>query len=144
MEVEFKGIDQPLSLYDVIGIEGKYQTDLHDKKDDSFINIDPPLPFSCLPLEGKTLTELAISGQITQLGNHSVKVSLDRPVMKYSNLKIVLASKKVSGLSEIYAKVVSLEPSDTPSSQVSACLEFTWLPEDIKGFLEENRLKEKS
>jgi len=95
-------------------------------------------------LEGKILTESAISGQITQLGNNGVKVLLDRPVTKYSNLKIILTSNKVPGLSEIYAKVVSLEPSDTPSSQVSACLEFTWLPEDIKDFFEERRLKEKS
>ncbi len=144
MEVEFKGIDQPLTLHDVIGIEGKYRLYLQDKKTDSFIDLDPPLPVSCLPLEGKTVSGLAISGQITQLGNHGVKVSLDRPVTKYSNLKIILASNKVSGLSEIYAKVVSLEPSDTPSSPVRALLEFTWLPKDIKDFLEERRLKEKS
>ena len=135
MEVQFKGIDQPVTLYDVGGMGGKYQVALPEKEARSFIKVEPPIPIACLSVEGKTVSETSISGYITHFSGGAVEVSMEQQLEVRSNLKILFVGEKASGLSEAYGKVISVEPPEPKSSQFRARLEFTWLPDDAEAFL---------
>jgi hypothetical protein len=69
-----------------------------------------------------------------------VEVSTDQEMEVRSNLKVFIAEEEGSGLPEVYAKVVSVEPSGSVDSRFRVRLEFTWLPEDVKAFLERRHL----
>ena len=136
MEVRFKGIDQAVTLYDVNGIKGKYEVSLSEKAPEEFRNLERPLAISCFVVEGKAVSERAIPGHITGLSPSGAVASLDKEVGLLSNLKILLVSSETSSLSEIYAKVTSIDPLATTSPHVRVCLRFTSLPEDTKHFLD--------
>ena len=139
MEVQFKGIDQPVTLYDVSGMGGEYKLALLTKTTESFTSLKSPLPITCFLLEGKMVSKTGIPGYIMRLSESSAEVSLEGQVEIHSNLKILLSLKATPGLSEVYAKVVSLDQSNSTSSKVSVRLEFTWLPENVKTFFDNKR-----
>jgi adenylate cyclase len=139
MEVQFKGLDHSVTLYDVAGIGGTYQVSLPEKAVVPFIKLEPPVSITCYPLEGKTVSGASISGRITRFGESAVEVSMEERVAVHANLKVLLAAEEGPGLAEGYAKVVSIEPPEASSSQYRVRLEFTWLPEDVKAFLETRR-----
>jgi len=134
MDVQFKGIDQHLTLYDVSGMGGKYQVAMIEKTTGSVVSLKPPLPITCFLLEGKILSKTGMPGYIVRLAESSAEISLKGQVDIHSNLKILLMPQEVNGLSEVYAKVVSLDESDSTSFRINVCLAFTWVPEDVKAF----------
>ena len=139
MEVQFKGIDQPVTLYDVSGMGGEYQVEMIEKTTESFTSLKPPLPITCFLLEGKIVSKTGIPGYIMRLAESSAEISLEGQVGIHSNLKILLMPQELQGLSEVYAKVVSFDKSDTASSRISVRLAFTWLPKDVKTFFDNKR-----
>jgi len=136
MEVQFKGINHPVTLYDVEGIGGRYEISLPVRSAVPLAELKSPVPITCFPLEGKTVSDAAMSGSVTHLGGSAAKVTLDQPVEVRSNLKVLLAVEEGTEPAEAYAKVVSLEASESASSGYRVHLEFTWLPDDVKRFLE--------
>lgn len=144
MEVRFKGIDHPVILYDVVGMEGEYEVSLPEKKPHELANLEPPVPITCFPIKGKTVSEASIAGKITHLGESAAEVTMEQQAEVRSNLKILLAPKEAHGLSEVYAKVISVEATEANASQAKVLLEFTWLPKDAKDFLEKKLLKDRS
>ena len=139
MEVQFKGIDQPVTLYDVSGMGGEYQVAMIEKTTESFTSLKPPLPITCFLLEGKIVSKTGIPGYMVRLAESSAEISLEGQVDIHSNLKILLMTQEGHGLSEVYAKVVSFDESDTTSSRISVRLAFTWLPKDVKTFFDNKR-----
>jgi adenylate cyclase len=139
MEVQLKGIDQPVTLYDVSGMGGEYKVALIAKATESFIRLKPPIPITCFLLEGKTVSKKGMPGHIVHLAESSAEIALEGQVDIHSNLKILLMPQEVHGLSEVYAKVVSFDESDSTSSRISVHLAFTWIPEDVKTFFDNKR-----
>ena len=139
MEVQFKGIDQPVTLYDVSGMGGEYQVAMIEKTTESFTSLKPPLPITCFLLEGKIVSKTGIPGYIMRLAESSAEISLEGQVGIHSNLKVLLMPQEVHGLSEVYAKVVSFDESASTSSRISVRLAFTWLPKDVKTFFNNKR-----
>ena len=136
MEVRFKGIDQAVTLYDVNGIKGTYEVSLPETPPEEFRSLERPLAMTCFVVEGKAVSERAIPGHLTWLSPFGAEASLDEEVGLLSNLKILLVSTETSSLSEIYAKVTSIDPPATTSPHVRVCLRFTSLPEDTKRFFD--------
>lgn len=134
VRANFKGIDHPLNLYDIVSIEGKYQNSLEEKTPDELTRLQSPMPINCFLIEEKTVSERVIAGHIIRLGVFSAEVILEKPIESQVNLKVLLASPEAKWLSGIYAKVVSF-CSKNGSQNNSVYLEFTWLPEDVKRFL---------
>jgi class 3 adenylate cyclase/CHASE2 domain-containing sensor protein len=143
-KVQFKGIDHPVTLYDVAGLQGKHAAKLPEKKAEIFTRLDPPLPFDCFHLDGKTVSETAIPGQVIRLAESVAEVTLAQAVDAHANLRMFLAPQETSGRLEVYAKVLPPEDSACPSSQETLRLQFTWLPEEVKEFLEKRFLKRES
>ncbi len=130
----FKGIDHPLNLYDIVSIAGKYENTLKEKPPDELTRLQSPIPIKCFLIEEKTISEKVIAGRIIRLGAFSAEVILEKPIQSHTNLKVLLSSPETEGLSAIYAKVISSD-SKNSSQNNSVYLEFTWFPEDVKRFL---------
>ena len=135
IEAQFKGMDHAVTLYDVIGMGGKFELSLPEKATDVFTSLEPPLPITCFPLKGKTVSETAIPGCITRLAESAAEVSLHGQVVVHTNLKILLAPQGAPGPSQVYAKVISIDKPESGSPHVKALLEFTWLSKDAQTFL---------
>jgi adenylate cyclase len=135
LEVEFKGLDKPMTLYDVVGLDGSYHLDLPETDSVTFTALAAPLSIDCFPVQGKTVADTAIAGQITHLAASAAEAVLAAPAALLTNLKIVLTSPEARGLSEVYAKVLSLDTAGVESVITKAHLEFTSLPDDAKTFL---------
>lgn len=136
LELQFKGIDRPLTLYDVSGIGGKYQVFLPGKDKGPLTTLEPPLPCECFTFDGKTASESSIQSCITRLSMSSAEVAFKGEVMVHSNLKILLTQQDTPRPVELYAKVLSLERTDASSSHTKARVAFTWVPGDTKVYLE--------
>ena len=134
VRANFKGIDHPLNLYDIVSIEGKYQNSLEEKTPDELTRLQSPMPINCFLIEEKTVSERVIAGHIIRLGVFSAEVILEKPIQSHANLKVLLSSQETEGLSAIYAKVVSFRSKNRVQNN-SVYLEFTWFPEDVKRFL---------
>ncbi len=138
-EVKFKGLDEPVALYDVAGIGQPYQVFLPEKKAVALTRLNPPLPIECFLLEGKAVSDTAIAGRITHLAENSAEVFLDKKQSAYTNLRIVLASPETRGLSELYAKVLPHDKPDGSAPDHRARLQFTSMPQDTKDFLDKKQ-----
>src|SRR5919109_1315604 len=57
MQAQFKGIDHPVTLYDVCGISGKYHLALPEKPAEPLVPLLSPLPIACFPVDGKIVAE---------------------------------------------------------------------------------------
>jgi adenylate cyclase len=130
-----KGIDHPINLYEIVGIEGKYKLSLAKKTPDELIILQSRVPIPCFLIEEKIVSEKVIQGHIIRLGAFSAEVILEKPIESPAKLKILLAGPEAEGLSGIYAKVSPFCPTSIDSQNISAILEFTWPPEDFKRFL---------
>jgi adenylate cyclase len=140
-EVQFKGINHSVILYDVTGMRGKYNIFLPEKKMDTFTKLNSPLPIECFSLEGKTLSEKAISGHIIHLGTKAAKVTLERSVKAYENFRVQLGGRDASNTSEAYGKVLPQDVSDSALAPEMVLLQFTWLSEEAKKIFKEARQK---
>ena len=132
--VRFKGVKDPVELYDITGLDGKYQIALPEKKMLPLTHLESPLAFMCYPLEGKAVSEDGIPGQITKLGEAGAEVSLTRPVAAHTSLKIVLGSEKTKFPGELYARATPAEGVNAEKRSGATQLQFTWVPEEVKQY----------
>jgi len=134
MPAQFKGLDQPVTLYEISGIRGAYQLTLPEKPAETLVSLASPLPMACFLIEGKMVSATAIPGALLRLaGAHSAEATVEGQVTVYTNVRLTLEPLGSPPLTDVYAKVVASEPLDTKVARVR--LEFTALPEDAKTFL---------
>ena len=136
-QVDFKGLDQPITLYDIGGLGGPYQVRMLEKKTESLAELASPLAIECFALKGKTVSPDAIAGCILKIGNKTAQASLEKKIPSHTNLKISLRSNEFSNVPEIYAKVLSEEGSASDSELTNHRIEFTWMPEEFRRMLRE-------
>jgi adenylate cyclase len=138
-DIKFKGIDHPVCLYDVVGIGGSYQIFLPERKNGALTPLDPPLPIECFCLEGKTVSNYAITGHIICLGENVAEVSFAQPVEPYANLRILFTTPDATRLSELYAKVLPKEAPDATSARNRVLLQFTSVSQEAKKVMDKKR-----
>jgi adenylate cyclase len=139
-DVRFKGLQQPLTVYDIGGIGEPYNVYLSEKKEIPLTRLNLPLPLECFPLEGKTVTDQAIAGRITHLGDNTAEGSLDGKVAAYANLRILLKAEGNREPAELYAKVLPYENPDTSATDNRVRLQFTSMSLETKDYLEKKQL----
>lgn len=140
-QVHFKGLEHPVTLYDIVGMDGAYRLRLPDKDPESFCALEPPLAVACFALQGKAIADVAIAGHITHLAASAAaaKALLAGPVAVHDDLQILMTTTAASGVSALYAKVLALDPPDAPPEHTMVSLSFTSLANDTKTFLEQQR-----
>ena len=137
-DLEFKGVDELIQVYEVKGLDGDYACSMPEEAPEHFLDLDPPLSIECFVLEGKTISNKVIAGRIERLSETRAQAVLDEAVEKNMNLKVRLTPNGAGILSEIYAKVVDANPANV-NSAIRVTLNFTSLPDDAKTFLENIR-----
>ena len=138
-EVKFKGLHQPVTLYDIGGIGEPYHVFLAEKKEIPLTRLNLPLQIECFPLEGKTVSDKAIAGRITHLGGNTAEGSLDEKVAAYTNLRILLKDAENRGHAELYAKVLPHENPETSVTDNRVRLQFTSMSQETKDYIEKKQ-----
>ena len=124
LEVNAKGLDQPVAVYDVQGIGGSYNLFLPERTE-TLVPLPAALPLRYTVLEGKYLQEAVWTGQLVTLSSRGGEVHTETPLPLWSDVKIALLESHGSACAEaLYAKV--LRPS--AASPMGVYVHFTYVP----------------
>jgi len=107
MEILPKGVEKPITIYDVSGISGKYHLNLPEKKEMPMVDIHSLIPVQFLIIQGKDATGEMTKGTISALSKRKIKICSPIVPQKFSNVKIQFFGQsgiKIQG--ELYGKVV--------------------------------------
>jgi hemerythrin-like metal-binding protein len=132
--VKPKGIKQPITIYDVKGMGGKYNLYFY-KEEEVFIPLLKEIPLQYTVLEGKHLSEQKFDGWLFKLSTKGalIRCEVETELMPEPlfNLKInlVLPNSSVSR-EDVYAKVVGDGVDEN-----SLHIHFTSIPNNIKAKL---------
>ena len=131
-QVQPKGVKQPITIYEVGGISGKYNLFLQQEKE-VFLPLRQPVSVNYTILEGKHVGENVFQGHIVELSAKCAKISScqaerDCVPLPLTNIKLNLTWADSTLTSEdIYAKVLE-EPADVGSFYIR----FTAKPPEVK------------
>ncbi len=127
MQVEPKGIKEPITIYEVGGIGGTHNLFLPKAKE-TFTPLEHPIPLKYTVLEGKHMVGTLFAGTLVKLSPNGGVIQTESPLSPLNNIKINLFMDD-SGDSEgdLYAKVLELEEGQTHH----VCLRFTAVPPDV-------------
>jgi len=89
MKIEAKGIDGPITLYDVRGIGGEHNL-LLPEGEETFILLHERIHLRYTFLEGKYLSGAVYTGSLVKLSFKGGEIHSDTPVAPWSDLKIQL------------------------------------------------------
>ncbi|MBI5848052.1 MAG: GAF domain-containing protein [Nitrospirae bacterium] len=114
MEVMPKGVQKPLTIYEVGGIGGNYNLVLPEKKRTELPELDRPLLVRFKVLDGKNVAGESFKGRILKMSGMEAEIHADLITDRLSNLRITLAGTGSNETApELYAKVtenISAEP----------------------------------
>ncbi len=110
MEVEPKGVSQPISIYDISGIDGVYSLEL-PSINESLKILATPIPITYRILEEKHLGTESSEGELRWLSPYGAEMVTKEDIPVLTNLKIYLKVPAPDSLQseiegEIYAKVL--------------------------------------
>jgi len=135
MQAQFKGLEQPVTLYDISGLGPPYHLALPDKTQAPLVTLSTPLPMACFGIEGKIVADTPLPGTVLRLaGAHAAEAMLAGAMAAYSNVKLRLEPAGRAPLTDVYAKVVTSESRSPQETLVH--LEFTALPDEAQAFLQ--------
>ncbi len=136
-EVTPKGVKEPIAIYDVGGIRGKYNLYLQ-KDEEVFFPLEAALPLQYTILDGKNVGDTKFSASLIQLAAKGALVQIPKalsnqlPPPPLSNLKLNLispdAEKEVS--EDFYAKVL-----EKPAESGCFYIQFTSQPPAVEAKL---------
>lgn len=130
MEVKAKGIEQPVTVSEVLGIGGRYKLFLPEAAD-VVVALDQEIPVTCALVEGGQLNGAVFKGSITRLSPREAEARLERPVPDLSDLKLNLVDaegREIPGA--LYGKVVGAADSNG-----AFCIRFTSASPEIETLL---------
>jgi len=106
MEMEAKGIDRPITLYDVRGIGGAHDLFLPERED-PFFSLHEGIPLRYTVLEGKYLDGTAFTGRLVRLSAQGGEIHSDTLVSPWSNIRIQLTDLNGEPIpGHLYGKVM--------------------------------------
>ncbi len=143
-EVQPKGVRKPITIYDVGGIEGKYQLFL-SKEDEVFFSLKKEINLTYTILEGKHVGENVFPGAMLKLSAKGAQIVTNQGKNSLppglTNIKLNLINVcKTEETEDIYAKVLEYSPEQAKSSangQNQFFIRFTSKPPDVEAYLRE-------
>ena len=138
-QVKPKGVQQPITIYEVGGIAGDYNLYLK-QEEEIFVNLSQPIMFEYAVLDGKDISDTLEIGKLIQLSPNSAEVYIDvnsdrvisipQPLTNIKmNLLVSIFDAEKSG--DIYAKVLE-KPA---ASKNSFYIRFTNKPPEVEAYL---------
>ncbi|PID58971.1 MAG: hypothetical protein CR986_07140 [Ignavibacteriae bacterium] len=99
-----KGLNKPINIFDVTGIQGKYNVRL-EKKDIEWQVLDTPIKITFSVFREKDIYDEICIGRVTKISEKYFELKSDTKLDKLDNLKIMFNKNSNE---EIYGKVVKL------------------------------------
>ena len=131
IEVEAKGIEQPITVYDVRGIGGEHNLFL-PQREETFFPLREEIPLWYTMLEGKHVGGAVFTGAFVQLSAKGGEVRSEHPVSPLSDIKIRLmgaTGEEIAG--DLYGKIVG----KATDMRASFAVRFTSIPPEVATFL---------
>ena len=130
LDIEAKGVDKPITISEVRGINGSYNLHLPESTE-TLQRLQEAIALQCAVVEGKHLGGALFPARLVKLSDTSGEIHTDQPVMLWSNLKIQLPILHTTGSSaDVYAKVTRY-----PSEEHTQCtIHFTSVPPAVATF----------
>ncbi|HEX7043018.1 MAG TPA: PAS domain-containing protein [Burkholderiales bacterium] len=135
MEVKAKGIETPITLYEVSGIGRPYNLFLPETTE-TLVALSPEIPVRCEVVDGSHLSGERFAGTITKLSSRGAEMRFENPVATLSNLKMSLignGGEEIPGA--LYGKVVET----VPGSSAAFSVRFTSMSPEIGKYLHDLR-----
>ena len=124
LALTLKGVDTPITIYEVAAIRGKHATALPERGEAPRVPLEPPVPMTCYRLDGKRLTSDGLAARLRALSPTTAEALVDGDLAERESVKLV-----VEGM-DAYAKVTE---RGTGGHVVMA---FTDVSPDLKRWLE--------
>lgn len=133
MKIQPKGVQEPLTVYEVSGIGGSYNLSLPVEKE-IIIELPQKIPLQYTVVEGKQTATSLYPGSFVTLGSHTAAIQVSYPVNPLENIRIQLLtnSRNSRGLRDTYAKVTHSDPAFPNLIWVR----FTAIPPEVATLLE--------
>jgi adenylate cyclase len=137
MEVQPKGVQQPITIYEVGGIAGNYNLYLTKEEEEIFFPLLPAIALKYSVVDGKDISNNVVEAKLVKLSEKAAEVRLDFPETAslpkpLTNIKINLflpSEIPVKSL-DVYAKVI-----DKIGETDSFYIRFTNKPPEIEAYL---------
>jgi adenylate cyclase len=130
-QVEAKGIEKPLTLYEVHGISGAYNLFLPERED-VLVRLHQEIPLRYTVLEGKHLGGTIFKGSFVKLSGKAGEVRSEHPVSPWSDIKMrAMGTDGAEIPGDLYGKVVG-KPTD---ARASFSVRFTSISPEVATFL---------
>lgn len=119
IEVMPKGVQKPITIYEVGGIVGNYNFFLPERKRADLPLLERPILIRFNILEGKNVASESFKGRILKMSGTEAELKGEIITDKLSNIKIALdAAGRNNSASDIYAKVTENISVDPPVFRV--------------------------
>jgi adenylate cyclase len=133
IEVNAKGLKEPMKAWDVRGISGEWNLALPERKE-NFVELASPLSARFAVLEEKHVGEMECIGQFGAVSMTGGVLSTSESLRPMMNLKMrIVGSSGTEIAADLYAKVIAIDDR-------GAILGFTSIPPEVgncvKGVLE--------
>ena len=130
MEVKAKGIEHPVSLFEVLGIGGRHKLFLPQTVE-TLVPLAEEVPLRYAIVEGVYLNDDLFEGSLTKLAPQEAEVRLENPVPTFSNLKMHLIGAEGHEIrGALYCKVVGV----VSGSSNRFSIHFTSKSQEIETF----------
>ena len=131
-EVEAKGIERPIALYEVRGIRGPYQLVLPERKD-SLFPLPNEIPVRYSVVNKKHLDGKILDGYLVKLSGTGGELCTEQPLSSLVDIKMrIIDGDGTTVPGDVYAKVTS----QSPENQNRIFVYFTAVPPDVRTFLQ--------
>jgi class 3 adenylate cyclase len=112
LSVELKGLAEPLTLYELVGLRGRLAQRL-PAADAEDVSAEIALPIACRVLEGKVIGQDSIAGVVVRLGRHEIAARLERRLPLFTNVRFRLQYPGLGVESgDVYGKVLASRGGD--------------------------------
>ncbi len=109
IEVQMKGLSEPLALYELRALRGPYAQAAATADADPEVAVS--LPITCWVIDGKIVGSEAIAGEVRGLRARELVTRLDTPLAPLTNVKLRVTDPDTGRQSgDIYGKVTREEP----------------------------------
>jgi class 3 adenylate cyclase len=111
--IQLKGITEPLLLYELHGISGRFAQRLPEAAIDPGPQVEVTLPVTCHVIDGKVVREASISGAVMRLGTRQIDARLGEGLAPLTNVRFRIGYPGLGHDSgDLYGKVIGEEVSN--------------------------------
>ncbi len=107
IEMRAKGLTEPMTLFDVAGIGGRWNLALENDPDTMYV-LGVPFHLECVSLDGKFDSDQAFQARLTQLSKRRAWLQLPIVPPASTNLRMRILDDETLRLEEVYSKVVRI------------------------------------